>query len=164
MSYYGSLAGFRAHHTARGVTTSAYADAAVLIQLLVASEWLDAKYRSRYSGIKYGNRTQIREWPRSDAYDVHGWSIPYDSVPVEVEAATYEVTLKVLQTPDVLNKDFAPSKYSQVSVTGAVSVQYMNSRDIADVQTRFAIVEQAVSPVLTRGNGALSAVSGDTYR
>ena len=164
MAHYGTVVDFRSYHTARGVSTAAYDDAAVLIQLLVASEWLDAKYRSRYSGIKYGDRTQLREWPRSDAYDVNGWSISYEIIPEEVEHSTYEVTLKVLQTPDILNKDFTPSKYSQVSVTGAVHVQYLSNRDIADVQTRFASVEQTISPVLSRGNGATSAVSGEGYR
>jgi hypothetical protein len=163
MSFYGSVIGFRTYHTARGVDTTAYTDAAVEIELLKGSEWLDARYRGRYSGIKYGNRTQIRDWPRSDAYDLHKWSIPYDVIPAEVENATYEVTLKSLQTPGILNKDFTPSKYSQVSVTGAVHVQFLGSRDVADIQTRFATVEQAIAPVLSRSGGS-SGVAGESYR
>ena len=164
MAHYGSVVGFRAYHTARGVSTTAYLDAAVEIELLKGSEWLDARYRGRYSGLKYGDRTQVRDWPRSDAYDIHGWSIPYDQIPAEVIHATYEVTLKSLQTPGILNKDFTPSKYSQVSVTGAVHVQYLNSRDLADVQTRFASVEQEIGPVLNKSSGSNSAVAGESYR
>lgn len=164
MSFYGSVTGFRTYHTARGVDTTAWNDAAVAIELLKGSEWLDARYRGRYSGIKYGDRTQIRDWPRSDAYDIHGWSISYLTIPAEVENATYEVTLKSLQTPGILNKDFTPSKYSQVSVTGAIHVQFLGSRDIADVQTRFASVEQAIAPVLAKGSAGNSGVSGESLR
>ena len=164
MAFYGSVADFRSYHTARGVDTTAWLDAAVTIELLIASEWLDARYRGRYSGIKYGDRTQIRDWPRSDAYDIHGWSISHLTIPEEVKHATYEVTLKSLQTPGILNKDFTPSKYSQVSVTGAIHVQFLSSRDLADVQTRFASVEQTIAPVLARGGGSGTGVSGESFR
>jgi hypothetical protein len=156
MPYYGTVSGFRTYHTARGVSTDAYSDSEVEIRLLIASEWLDGRFGSRYTGLKKGNRDQIRDWPRTMGIDKDGWWIPDTLIPTEVENATYEAALEELEAPGALNKNFTASQYSQVSVTGALHVQYLQNRGVSDVQTRFTAVEQALAPVLTGLGGGLS--------
>jgi hypothetical protein len=40
----------------------------------------------------------------------------------------------------------------------------LNSRDLADIQTRFASVEQEIGPVLNKSGGSNSAVAGESFR
>ncbi len=162
--FYGSVSGFRLYHASRGNDVTSYTDAAVEIELLKASEWIDGRFRARFPGDKEGFREQLREWPRLSAYDINNDLIPAGTIPLEVQNATYEVALKSFQTPGILNKDYTPSAYSQVSITGALHVQYLQSRSIADVQTQFAIVGQVLAPVLTGGGGANSGLSGEAIR
>jgi hypothetical protein len=139
-------------------------DQTITKALLKASEWLDGRYRSRYSGIKYGDRTQIREWPRSLAVDVTGWSIPFDSVPVEVENATYEAAYEEGNSAGALVKNFTPSVYSQVSITGAIHAQFLSNKNAADMQTQYPLIDQAIAPVLMIGSGQASGLSGQGIR
>ena len=96
MPDYGTLAGFSTYHTARGRDVSAYTDPDIEAAKLIASEWIDARYRSLFGGTKVGLRAQAREWPRTGAMDVDGYSIGSTLVPTEIENATYEATLKHL--------------------------------------------------------------------
>jgi hypothetical protein len=164
MSSYGTVAAFRTYHTARGRDVAAMSDAIIGKVLLVTSEWLDGRYRSRYAGIKKGDRTQIREWPRSMAVDITGWSIPNDIIPTEVENATYEGAYEEGRVAGSLTKNFTPSLYSQVSVTGAVHAQFNSNKTAADMQTQYPLIDQAIAPVLMIGSGNASGLSGEGIR
>lgn len=165
MTFYGTVSGYRAYHTARGRNVHGHPDADIEVALLKSSEWLDDRYRARFAGIKrYNRETQVREWPRSDAVDVNGWSINADTVPEEVEQATYEAAFRERAAPGSLNKDFTASAYSQVSITGALHVQYLQNRDVADVQTRFAEVDQQLARVLTGSGGMSAGIAGKGIR
>lgn len=162
MPDYGTVAAFRAYHTARGRDTTAYDDTEVEAAKLITSEWIDAKYRAGWPGLKLGQREQVRDWPRTGGFDVNGDSISSESVPTEVDDATYEGTLRELQTPGALSVDYTPSKYTRVSIDGAISVAYAD-RSAVDVQTQFQVIDQILSPILT-GYGAVSGLSGKVGR
>lgn len=164
MSNYGTVAGFRAYHSERGRDVAGMLDATITKALLITSEWLDGRYRSRYAGIKKGDRTQIREWPRNMAVDITGWSIPNDIIPVEVENATYEGAYEEGKAAGSLTKNFTPSLYSQVSITGAVHAQFNSNKNAADMQTQYPLVDQAIAPVLMIGSGNASGLSGQGIR
>jgi hypothetical protein len=167
MDYYGTAAGFRAYHTARGRDMTAYAsDPTVEAALLVSSEWLDGRYRGVLGGLKVGGREQVRECPRYNWFDVYGKTIASDSVPREMEYAAYEAALKQLVKPGALSIDFTPSKYKRASVDGAVSAEFATFNTSAEAQTKFAVIEQILSPILTGNlNGAgFSSLSGGTTR
>ncbi|WP_037076086.1 DnaT-like ssDNA-binding protein [Neorhizobium vignae] len=106
--HYGTLAGALAYHQARANTTWAATggDEDRQAALLRASVWIDNTYRSRFSGKKIGGRTQLREWPRTDAVDAAGDEIAADEVPPEIEEAAYEAALRELAKPDSLAPDF----------------------------------------------------------
>jgi len=162
---YGTAAGFRSYHTARGRSVTAYDDdVEVEAKLLVASEWIDAKFRMSFGGTKVGQRAQVREWPRNGAMDRDCYSIPSDGVPLEAINATYEAALRELVTPGVLSVDWTPNKYKRVSVDGAVSAEYNSFDSAADTQTQFLIVEQVIAPILAGSRGNMSALSGAITR
>jgi len=164
MSYYGTETGFTDYHEARGSKVPKLNSEEILAGLLVASEWLDNKYRSIYPGNKSGLREQIRDWPRYDAYDVNGDLIESGSVPVEIENATYEAALKHLCTPGLLNKDYTPPKYKKVAVSGAVSVEYARFNSVRDTQAQFSTVNQIMSNFLDFLTGDISSLSGQATR
>lgn len=166
MADYGTNDGFRAYHTARGNPVTQFADEAALTAArLVASEWVDGKYRTMFGGWKVGQRAQVREWPRSAASDRDGYPIPASSVPVEMENATYEAAYKQLTKPGALNKDWTPPKYKRASVDGAVSVEYVTFNSASDTQTRFAVIDAILQPILTAtGASSFAALSGPSAR
>jgi hypothetical protein len=160
---YGTFAGFQAYHTERGRDVSAHVLVTVNAALLVASEWIDATFRSSFSGLKVGGRVQSLEWPRTGSVDIHGDSIAQNAIPVEIENATYEAALKEIQSSGSLSIDFKPSKYKRASVDGAVSVEYALFHSSNEAQTKFASIEQILSSILT-GSGSYSGQSSLSYR
>lgn len=160
---YGTNDGFATYHMARGRTVAIYNPADVTAARLVASEWIDARYRSSFAGTKLGQRGQVREWPRVGAVDINSYAIPSDSVPVEIENATYEAAYRQLVTSGSLSVDWTPNVYKRASVDGAVSVEYASFADASDVQTRFKVIDEILAPILT-GCGSASPLSGGTYR
>lgn len=149
MTVYGDFAGFQAYHVSHNTDVSMYLQSDVDPALLVGSEWLDGTYRGKFGGLKIGMRAQVREWPRNGANDIYGYYIDPTVPPVEVISATYEAALKHLQKPGALNVDWTPSKFRSASVAGAVAVQYSAAiESVDDIQTRFAIIDQILRPIL----------------
>lgn len=164
MTYYGSPAGFANYHNSRQNDISDFDDEEEIeAALLVSSEWIDNRYRMSFGGTKVGLRDQVREWPRDGALDIYGYPVSSETVPHEVEHATYEVALRHLKQPGILSLDFTPNKYQQVSVDGAVSVTFANFGSYSEIQTQFAIVNEILSALLdSRRMG--SRLSGEAIR
>lgn len=166
--FYGTAAGFTAYHDARGRSEQLAAldldDAQIEAALLVASEWIDGKYFVNFCGVKVGMRDQIREWPRMGVTDVNGYPIDQNSIPREVENATYEAALRQLVTPGSLSVDYTPGKYESVSVDGAISVKFAKFNSAYETQTQFAVIDAILSPLLSARNGNFSSFSGAAVR
>lgn len=160
---YGDVAGFKSYHDARNHDIAGLDDDDIAASLLVASEWIDAKYRSLFSGTKVGGRDD-REWPRENAMDIFGYAIPDSVVPNEVLKATYEAALRDGMKPGSLSVDFTPGKYKQVAVDGAVSATYAGYSSASDVQSQFAIIDEILAPLLAADGGDRSALSGAVTR
>lgn len=163
---YGNASDFETYWVARGQQAAivAFDDTDVNAALLVASEYLDAAFRTQYMGLKVGGRDQVREWPRIGVQDNYGYSVPSTDIPREVLAATYQAAFRQLQTPGVFFKDYSPSKYRSVSVSGAVSVTYAIG-DAYDFQTQMPALAAMLAPILTgAGTGSFSAASGFVAR
>lgn len=159
---YGDAEGFEAYWVARGQTAAiaAYDEPEITPALLVASGYLDAAFRSQFMGLKHGGRDQIAEWPRDGVQDIYGYAIPNTVPPREVVNATYEAALRQLQTPGIFFKDYNPSQYRSVSVSGAVSVQFAIG-SAYDFQTQMPQLAAVLAPILTGlGSGSFSPLSG----
>ena len=161
---YGTVNGYRTYCIARNNLHSNEADDKIQAALLVASEWLDAVYRSSFPGLKVGLRAQEREWPRTGAIDIYGYAISESGVPTEIENATYEATHREIENPGSLSVDYTPTKYKSASVDGAVSVQFQQFDSAAETQIRITIVDQILGPVLTGSSGTNSKYSGSIVR
>lgn len=166
--FYGTAAGFTAYHEARGradqLTALDLDNAEIEAALLIASEWLDGKYFVNFCGVKVGMRAQIREWPRMGVTDVNGYPIDQDSIPREVENATYEAAFRQLVTPGSLSVDYTPGKYESVAIDGAINVKFAKFNSAYDVQTQFAVIDGILSPLLSARNGNFSSFSGTVVR
>lgn len=164
LDYYGSIAGLMAYLLARGRDAPILSDDEYAAALLVASEWIDAVYGRAFPGYKVGMRSQVRQWPRAGAYDVNAYVIPSDSVPVEVENATYEAAVRHAETPGSLSQDFTPGKYKSAAISGAVSVTFADFQSASDARTEYVLINQILAPILTGNGGGLSSLSGRVER
>jgi hypothetical protein len=168
--YYSDAVTARAYYTARNYTTPATAldDDAMNAALLVASDFIDSTYRDMFPGLKVGLRAQLREWPRTSAFDTLGYVILPDVIPVELLNAVYEAALREVATPGSLTTDVKLSEViHSVSVDGAVSVDFASSRetfDADDLQLVMPIIDRIIAPILTGDNGNVSRLSGASIR
>lgn len=162
--FYGTAAGFKTYWMARGgdALILASADDEINIALLIGSEWIDAAFRDLFAGIKVGGRDQIRELPRSGMQDIHGYSVASNVVPREGENATYEAAYRQLKTPGIFYRDYTRSKYKNVAITGAVSIQFAVG-SAYDFQTEMPAIAAVIAPIL-KIHGSFSGLSGSSSR
>lgn len=161
---YGDADGYVAYHSARNNDTAlAFDEIDIAGALIVATEWLDGKYRSSYPGRKVGYRAQVREWPRDGAYDVNRNYIDPNAVPVEIINATYEAAAQHMMNPGALSLNWTPSKYKRVSIDGALSVDYAQYGGTSEIQTQFAVIEFIMAGILNAQSEA-SPLSGASFR
>lgn len=163
--FYGTAAGFVAYWEARGNTTLANIDEDQIgPALLIASEWLDAAFIENFEGLKVDGREQEREWPRTGVFDIYGYTVPSSAVPREIVQAVYEAAARQITTPGVFFKDYTPSKYKSVSVSGAISVEYATG-SAYDFQTGFPAIAAKLHPIIgARGAQSVSSLSGASSR
>ena len=165
MSYYGTVTAADSYHLARGNSAWTGADAVKEIALLRASEYLDARYESMFSGWPVNRRDQVRNWPRSNAFDIYDDAIPDDEIPVEVEYATYELALVELVTPGKLTPTVVQAdRKKAVAVSGAVSVTYADALGIEAYRPVITAVDGILAPLLVSQSGSGSTLAGRIVR
>lgn len=164
--FYGTATAFVNYHAERDNTIPADidTDAERETALLIASEWLDARYKSLFENLKTGGRDQVREWPRVGHTDRYAYVIPDDEIPREVEYATYEIALIWLNDADSLRIDYTPSKYKQASVDGAVSATFAEFTSSSEMQTQFQIVSEIMNGLFYSDGNVDSGLSGSVER
>jgi hypothetical protein len=154
---YGTVAGFLTWAADRAKTYAAD-DTAILAALVRASEYVDAAYMAQWQGFKTNGRSQVRQWPRAGAADREGLTLSSDTVPVEVENATYEGADREIVAPGALAADIKPGGGIIRRVkAGSTEVEY--AADTANTTT-FTRIDQALSPLI----GGTSSYSGNTAR
>lgn len=131
---------------------------------LVASEYIDNNYSSQFPGFKTGQRAQERQWPRTGAYDRDGWSITSDAIPIEVENATYELSLRYMLNGELQADYTAGEAYTKARIEGAISVEFAGSGSFEDSQTVYTVVDGILAPILSATHGGFSSLSGRMVR
>lgn len=120
--------------------------------LLVASEWLDGRYESRFPGTRTGGRSQPRAFPRDDAYDID--DNPIIGIPDEVKHAVIQAAVREMATPGSLTPDYTPGKQiASATVVGAVAVTYAQAEDADAMLPILSIVEGILYPILMPSGG-----------
>ena len=160
---YGTNSGADDYHSARGNT--AWTDAAgsdKTVARLRGSEYVDQNFRASFPGYKTGLRDQVREWPRTDAYDIESNHIGFDVVPIEVEYATYEAALRELQNPGSLFPDFKPGQQVKREKVDVLEIEYTGPVGISSVKPIITVIQGILAPVLT--GHAQSSLAGRTIR
>jgi hypothetical protein len=159
--YYGNAADFVAYCAARAYPLDGLASPSpsedIDAALLVASEYIDNVYRSRFSGTKAAGRSQEREWPRADATDAAGEEIDYTEVPVEIERATYEAAFRHLENPGSLMPDYVAAERVSSERVGSLAVTYATSVNLkaSDAWPIIGTIEGILAPLI----GALTPTS-----
>lgn len=160
--FYGTLAGAESYHADRGNTAWTGSDIVKQAALVRASAYIDGRYRlrwpsgrwvSQFPGVKAGGRAQQLEWPRSGAIDYEYQPIPADTVPDEVERATYEAALRELVVPGSLSPDYSPSSLIKSETVGPLKTDYAvaeaSAGDSPPNRPVIPAIDEILAPVLT---------------
>lgn len=168
-TFYGNAADFVAYCEERGYEVDGLASPSPSEEidqaLLRASEYIDGRYRSSFSGTKAAGRSQDREWPRSDATDAAGETIDYVEIPTEIERATYEAAFRELQVPGSLLPDYVQAERVQSERVGSLAVTYASSGSLRpeDTYPVIAPIDMILAPLIG-SNSTRSNLFGQTTR
>lgn len=158
--FYGAVAGADAYHADRANTAWAGDDTAKQAALIRASAYIDGKYQqqtncgrweSMFSGSKAGGRNQTLQWPRKNAFDSDGEPIPDTEVPVEIEQAAYEASLRELVAPGSLSPDYVASSAIKRQKVDVLEIEYqIPATADGSVPTRpiVTVIDELVAPLL----------------
>lgn len=148
---YESLAEFKAYADAHGFdyTTPAYSDAAIEAAMRRATAWLDATYRTRYTGDVRFPATQALEWPRTGATwrDV---ALADDVIPLALRRAQSEAAWRELVSPGVLSPDYVATSIVTREKVGPLEVQYAASSatSASDIAPDVGVIDGLLAPLL----------------
>ncbi len=128
---YGTVGEADIYHTTAGNTAWSGFDEAVKTAAIFRATWyLDGVYGNRFNGIPAGDK---EEWPRTGATDRYGFSIPDDTVPQQIAAATYTAALYDLQNPGVLWPKLDPAQQIKGSSIGPLKKEFFDNNFGDDV-------------------------------
>jgi hypothetical protein len=80
-----------------------------------------------FAGSRKEGRSQVREWPRSDAVDYEGNEISDGDVPDEVQRAAYEAALREAANPGSLSPDYTMTEQVKKEKVGPIEVEYSDT-------------------------------------
>jgi hypothetical protein len=128
---------------ARGLTLASGDAEAALVR---ASAAIDATYAGAFPGYRLRGRDQGLEWPRQNAWDVQGWLIRDDAVPIEVINATCEAAIRELIEPGSMMPDLKRGGAIQSVRAGSVAVTYASN---ASARTTYSIIDGIIANILS---------------
>ena len=111
-----------------------------------ASAYLDATFGAYYQGQRRG-RVQGLMWPRSNAKDEAGYSLP--DLPSEIVTATCELAARALSAPLAADIDLGARVKSQTKKVGPIerTVEYFDGGTQA-TQTSYGAINDMLAPIL----------------
>jgi hypothetical protein len=111
---YATVAQFRTYWTDRGTDYSTTTDEVVQGWLIVATEYMDNKYKFEGSIV---TETQALEWPRSGATGRGGYSIEADIIPSDVITATVWLASQSVNGLNPVDNGIKSERIGSVSFT-----------------------------------------------
>lgn len=156
--YYGTVAGADAYHQERGNAAWTGSDEAKAAALTRASAYIDGLGAQLpvtqcvlvFPGKKVGGRGQALQWPRTGAIDREGDPIDPNSVPTEVEQATYESALRELVKPGSLNPDYIASMAVKSATVGPLKTEFFGPAEGDDQPNKpyVGIISDILAPIM----------------
>lgn len=108
-----------------------------------ATQYLSAAINWR--GERAHGRDQPLAWPRSGVYDVEGWYVQPDAVPVEVRDATCLLAELELESPGALNPQFTlAGQRRSLSIAGALSQTTIAAAKAEDLRACIAAADDLI--------------------
>lgn len=169
---YLSVADFKTYADARGLSYDGKSDDEIGQALIRATSWIDATYRTRFSGVRTYGALQSLQWPRKagsivngqyvpDAYlttvtDVEGIPIATTEIPSAIKNAAAEAAYREVTAPGSLAPDLERGGAIESLQAGSVAVKYAGT---APAGTTFTVIDGIIAAVLTG-----SPLSGFTAR
>lgn len=161
--YYGTSARADAYHLARGnaawAALTSEQKTAALYRGSLAVDAIGNKVPEigqcvlAFPGVKTGGRSQLLQWPRTDALDTSGDAIDPDAVPTEVEYSTYEAALIEAATPNSLMPVVTAAKALKRRKLGELEQEFAVSDSSSAVQDATPVLTSVMAllgPVLIR--------------
>lgn len=153
---YASVAEATTYHAAFGNAAWALAVlAAQEVALRKATQYLDAKYHNRWTGVRV-NSTQALDWPRAYADTDDQFYIASDVVPTQVKNATAEMALRAL-TDDIL---------ADIDEPGGLTAKKVKVGSI-EIERKWESGPQSQTPIYRVVDGILQSIltqAGQVYR
>lgn len=119
--------------------------------LIRASTAIDARYTNAFPGYRKSGRQQGLQWPRAAAYDVAGWLIRDDEVPIEIIQATCEAAVRELAAPNSMMPDLERGGKIDSIRAGSVGITWSSA---ASAYTTFTLIDGILINILSGiGNG-----------
>lgn len=143
---------------ARGIVLSSGDAEAALIRASIA---IDARYANSYPGYRKSGRDQGLQWPRSAAYDIGGWLIRDDQVPLEIIQATCEAAIRELADPNSMMPDLERGGGIESIKAGSVSITYAAN---ASSKTTFTLIDGIINNILSGMGGSNGGLFGSAVR
>ncbi len=152
---YLSLSEANAYHTAHSGSTawSQAQDADKERALRLATQYLDVRYGTKFSGIRICG-TQALLWPRMNVVDNDGYYLLSNEVPAAIKNACAEAALRVINGDNLFADQDEPGTIASESVkVGSIeqSTTYIGGRS----QTKkYPIIDGLVRPLCDRADQA----------
>lgn len=147
---YVSVAYFRTYCTARGHDISDYDDTEIEQALRRGTEWFEALYSARLPGARV-SLTQALTLPQTGLYDARGYAVASNAVPVQVQKAVCEATLRELATPGGLSPDLVTGQIEKRVRVDTIEVEYASGSTGAEGQRPTLTIVDGIMSSLLRG-------------
>jgi len=129
-----------------------------------ATTWIDARYRSGFTGYRVNRRNQALEWPRHDAYDANDNYVAYNALPQEIVRATQEAAIRELAEPGSLSPDLTVGQTMKRVKVGPIEIDYDSSSAAYDNRPISTVIDDILSTLLSYPSGSGGRIAGTSER
>lgn len=99
-------------------------------------------------GRKTGGREQLEAWPREAAFDVDGFEIADDEIPIEVIYAASVLSIVELATPNLLTPSVTLNQIAIREKVGQIEVEYAKTGGVNSARPQITRALDYIKPLL----------------
>lgn len=102
----------------------------------------------KWIGRKTGGRSQSEAWPREAAFDVDGFEIADDEIPIEVIYAASVFSIVELATPNTLTPTVTLNQIAVREKVGDLEVEYSKTAGVNSARPQITRALDYIKPLL----------------